>query len=135
MNSPFKVTEGLKPCPNPWCKSLDIVAQQVRGQQAMACYVCGLLGPEKDTEAEAVLAWNTRHEAQLPLLEMLEEAIAAADTGIANCPVVRRGGGMDVCPRCSATASNSCGAQAQANYEAVNHLRKALAQHKDSPDA
>lgn len=63
--------DDLKPCPNPWCDSVDFEARPTedsvhllpdtsRPRFAVHCQYCPQQGPGADTEAEAVTAWNTR---------------------------------------------------------------------------
>lgn len=53
-------TEALKPCP--FCKSRDLceAMQDVWQKWLIGCRSCGAEGPQADTPAEAVTAWNTR---------------------------------------------------------------------------
>ena len=63
--------EALKPCPNPWCDSVDFEAVPTedsvqllldtsRPRFAVYCQYCPQQGPGADTLAEAITAWNTR---------------------------------------------------------------------------
>ena len=57
----------LKPCPKPWCEAkargADFspnVYSAGLGNLCVSCPSCRLKGPLRSTEAEAILAWNTR---------------------------------------------------------------------------
>lgn len=63
----------LKGCPNPWCNSHKSNDPEIRAAEApilmpsrasfewcVACPVCPMQSPWRDTEAEAVAAWNKR---------------------------------------------------------------------------
>lgn len=67
------MTEPLKPCPNPWCRSHKAKDCEIRAAQApivmpskssleraVACPVCPIQTPWFETEAEAITAWSTR---------------------------------------------------------------------------
>ena len=82
---------GLKPCPNPWCCSHDRsdpelfaahrpIAMPLPGEAfAICCPVCPISGAWKDTEAEAVAAWNARTpEPREVRVEVLEAALRAS---------------------------------------------------------
>lgn len=72
--------EKVAPCPNPWCKAG--VGPQVfhlrNGRLAVICG-CDFHGPECDTRADAIAAWNTRTPDPLlvPALEALRELDSA----------------------------------------------------------
>ncbi len=53
-------SEGLEPCPVPWCRS-DIVAVKHPNRFFMAeCHKCGCTGPADEDRDAAIAAWNTR---------------------------------------------------------------------------
>ena len=60
------MSEALKPCPNPWCKSKDkpVVFKDpfARGNPPYkgGCSYCRLYGPAAMTVAEAKKLWNHR---------------------------------------------------------------------------
>jgi hypothetical protein len=56
------VIDELRPCPNPWCGADKGYVRHNRGFAlwSVRCGKCSLQGPSKDTEAEAIAAWNTR---------------------------------------------------------------------------
>lgn len=62
----------LKACPNPWCKENAplVKVDRVRGEHYGVCGSCGLYGPYRRTEVDAIAAWNTR-----PAEQMLVEAL------------------------------------------------------------
>ena len=69
------MSEKLRPCPNPWCKTNR--PQRIRTELTFAGVVrsrvectCGVKGPRCDTEEEAVAAWNHR-----PVEDALVEAL------------------------------------------------------------
>lgn len=75
----------LKPCPNPWCDSVDFEARPTedslhlqpdtsRPRFAVHCPYCPQQGPGADTEAEAVAAWNTRPGDEALARKVLEAA-------------------------------------------------------------
>ena len=60
-------TERLEPCPNPWCEADeregDFRPQVQYSNFALvyvACTSCGMAGPTRQHEAEAIAAWNRR---------------------------------------------------------------------------
>ena len=66
MDNDTMVAE-LLPCPSPWCNHRAYVASTdddaFYGKAFQGrCTQCGMGGPVKRTEAEAVTAWNTRHQ-------------------------------------------------------------------------
>lgn len=61
------MTDTLKPCPNPWCSALerdgDYAPKVIRNSihtRHIACSSCGMEGPKRSTERQAITAWNTR---------------------------------------------------------------------------
>ena len=62
------MSEELRPCPVPWCKSNTHPEQgnnrlpyRVRGGGwHVVCPFCGMKGPKKSNESEAIAAWNQR---------------------------------------------------------------------------
>ena len=66
----------LKPCPNPWCR-YDSEPVAVASQVHLECgvsirHACGIMGPQAESEEEAIAAWNTR-----PVEDALVEALKA----------------------------------------------------------
>lgn len=78
----------LKPCPNPWCTSheghrpsIEIVPpREYHRVFNTRCVECELVGPDGNTEAEAITAWNTRADYQAGIAEGLRMAAEAADS-------------------------------------------------------
>ena len=64
----------LKLCPNPWCRYDSepvVVASQVHLDYGVSIrHTCGIMGPQADSEEEAISAWNTR-----PVEDALLEAL------------------------------------------------------------
>jgi Lar family restriction alleviation protein len=52
------MTEELKPCP--FCGGSNVSTYEVKGSYSTLCVGCGGEGPEEDSEAEAIAAWNRR---------------------------------------------------------------------------
>lgn len=57
----------LKPCPNPWCEAAERdgdFSPQIHYSNFelvfVACTSCGMAGPTRQHEAEAITAWNQR---------------------------------------------------------------------------
>lgn len=63
-------------------------------------------------------------------LEKLAEALKRRDEYAAKCPIQKRF--QEVCPRCKATASDTCGVIASADGAFVEEARAAL--HQDSEE-
>lgn len=66
MTAPVTVTP-LLPCPNPWCEGAEregdftpALQRGLFGNHYVACTSCCMDGPKRQTEAEAIAAWNTR---------------------------------------------------------------------------
>ncbi|SEJ16115.1 Restriction alleviation protein Lar [Sphingomonas sp. OV641] len=80
MADTVSVTQ-LKPCPNPWCEQSDPVVGERRDvwrakrPLRVQCQ-CGMAGPDADTEAGAITAWNTRASTQ-PAPAFPREEVAA----------------------------------------------------------
>lgn len=82
----------LKACPggsvrcNPVPSSYEIDARMGLALHRVEC-VCGWRGPERDNEAEAIDAWNTRYDHAAEVverLEKLEREMADLDEAIAS---------------------------------------------------
>ena len=63
------VTPELLPCPSPWCNHRAYVASTdddaFYGKAFQGrCTQCGMGGPVKRTESEAIAAWNHRHQSR-----------------------------------------------------------------------
>ena len=82
--------EALKPCPNPWCDSVDFEAEPTEGSVqllldtsrprfAVYCQYCPQQGPGADTLAEAITAWNTRTTD--PEIARLQDLVAKFQRG------------------------------------------------------
>ena len=53
--------DELKPCPAPWCDDPeDVQVTGYKGMEFVVCSNCGCTGPEGNSPAEAITAWNTR---------------------------------------------------------------------------
>lgn len=88
------MTDELKPCPNPWCKSevhdghLGIVAHRVPyGLWRVSCS-CGMKAPAQASEAEAIAAWHTRPDSAVQelvdALEATTHEVEAASLCVTN---------------------------------------------------
>jgi hypothetical protein len=59
------VGDELRSCPNPWCEYNDPVVERTlrwlgdKSPHRVDCE-CGIRGPTKPTESEAIAAWNQR---------------------------------------------------------------------------
>lgn len=62
------LVEQLKPCPNPDCTDSPQVTNTIAGYKwwQVECGQddCGWIGPARDSEAEAITAWNHRSTGQ-----------------------------------------------------------------------
>lgn len=69
----------LKPCPNPWCGSTEIETDDVGLYAYAECKHCGLVGPDRITEADAIAAWNERPTPSDRAMVLEEAARAVID--------------------------------------------------------
>ena len=86
------MSEKLRPCPNPWCKTSR--PQRIRTEETIACVVrsrvecvCGVKGPRCDTEDEAAAAWN-RRPVEDALRDKFDSMVRVNDANLAcynNC--------------------------------------------------
>ena len=86
------MSEKLRPCPNPWCKTSR--PQRIRTEETIACVVrsrvecvCGVKGPMCDTEDEAAAAWN-RRPVEDALRDKFDSMVRVNDANLAcynNC--------------------------------------------------
>ena len=60
----------LKPCPAPWAHMHpeNIPPEILETIICVECPECGLCGPIKNTEAEAIAAWNSRQQSEIERL-------------------------------------------------------------------
>lgn len=87
-----QMSEKLRPCPNPWCKTSR--PQRIRTEETIACVVrsrvecvCGVKGPMCDTEDEAAAAWN-RRPVEDALRDKFDSMVRVNDANLAcynNC--------------------------------------------------
>ena len=74
------LVEQLKPCPNPWCSKSSPRMLSARGVRLgpdrfqVCCDHCEVSAPCRNTEAEAIAAWNARFDNDRTA--MLVEALA-----------------------------------------------------------
>lgn len=56
------MTEDLKGCP--FCNSKPIIVDLAKMHHYIRCDAeeCRTFGPDRETEEEAITAWNTRHD-------------------------------------------------------------------------
>jgi hypothetical protein len=65
----------ILPCPNPWCEAAErgpdfvpVIRLHHFGDYRVVCTSCVTEGPLRQTKAEAIAAWNTRHQSRTDTL-------------------------------------------------------------------
>jgi len=84
----------LKACPNPWCTASK-PSWYLTGHHVVIRCQCGMRGPERHTEAEAIIAWNDRPSlspadngalGEVKSISVAEEWSAYMDEAVSKAP-------------------------------------------------
>jgi len=66
-------------CPNPWCIASNPHAVLSHSGHwsgwAVKCFTCDVIGPQADSEAEAIAEWNNRPDLAQQMAEALRDLI------------------------------------------------------------